>query len=53
MSEYKSEENWLNNAPLTVVDVDSLHFCLESQEGTFPDACIATNFSLNENGDIM
>ena len=25
----------------------------ESQEGTFPDACIATNFSLNENGDIM
>ena len=29
MSEYKSEENWLNNAPLTVVDVDSLHFCLE------------------------
>ena len=26
---------------------------LESQEGTFPDACIATNFSLNENGDIM
>ena len=30
MSEYKSEENWLNNAPLTVVDVDSLHFCLES-----------------------
>ncbi len=27
--------------------------CLESQEGTFPDACIATNFSLNENGDIM
>ena len=26
---------------------------IESQEGTFPDACIATNFSLNENGDIM
>lgn len=26
---------------------------VESQEGTFPDACIATNFSLNENGDIM
>lgn len=32
-------------------DFDFLHF--ESQEGTFPDACIATNFSLNENGDIM
>ena len=36
-----------------------LHACMiemkaiESQEGTFPDACIATNFSLNENGDIM
>ena len=26
---------------------------IESQEGTFPDACIVTNFSLNENGDIM
>ena len=29
------------------------HYVFESQEGTFPDACIATNFSLNENGDIM
>lgn len=32
-------------------DLRILYF--ESQEGTFPDACIATNFSLNENGDIM
>ena len=30
-----------------------VEFSFESQEGTFPDACIATNFSLNENGDIM
>ena len=31
----------------------TLAHTIESQEGTFPDACIATNFSLNENGDIM
>lgn len=35
--------------PLCVYDTRGF----ESQEGTFPDACIATNFSLNENGDIM
>lgn len=29
MSEYKSERNWINNTPLTIVDVGSLHFCLE------------------------
>lgn len=29
MSEYKSKRNWINNDPLTVVDLGSLHFCLE------------------------
>lgn len=29
MSKYKSERNWINNAPLTIVDIGSLHFCLE------------------------
>ena len=29
MSEYKSERNWINNDPLTIVDLGSLHFCLE------------------------
>ena len=29
MSEYKSKRNWINNAPLTIVDLGSLHFCLE------------------------
>lgn len=45
------------NAETTEIDVILLHesgiYVFESQEGTFPDACIATNFSLNENGDIM
>ena len=40
-----------------VMDISVVWFFItasfESQEGTFPDACIATNFSLNENGDIM
>ncbi len=25
MSEYKSKRNWINNAPLTIVDLGSLH----------------------------
>ena len=36
-----------------VVGLKDSRTLLESQEGTFPDACIVTNFSLNENGDIM
>lgn len=24
MSEYKSEKNWINNAPLTIVDISAL-----------------------------
>lgn len=29
MSEYKSKKNWINNDPLTIVDIGQLHFCLE------------------------
>lgn len=29
MSESKTKKNWINTDPLTVVDIDSLHFCLE------------------------
>lgn len=29
MNEYKSEHSWINNNPLTVVDIGPIHFCLE------------------------
>lgn len=29
MSEYKSGHDWINNEPLTIVDNEPLHFCLE------------------------
>ena len=40
-------------AQIAFGDISAQNRAIESQEGTFPDACIATNFSLNENGDIM
>lgn len=29
MSEYRSSPNWINNDPLTTVEIGSLYFCLE------------------------
>lgn len=29
MSEYGAKRDWINNDPLTIVDIGSLHFCLE------------------------
>ncbi len=29
MNKYKSKQNWINNDPLTIVDLGSLHFFLE------------------------
>lgn len=29
MSEYKSNHDWVNNDPLTIIDYSPLHFCLE------------------------
>lgn len=43
----------MQNDPEKEKEMKELIKGVESQEGTFPDACIATNFSLNENGDIM
>ena len=48
---YKDESEWVRVGDAHEAIVGRSEF--ESQEGTFPDACIATNFSLNENGDIM
>lgn len=29
MSEYKTNRDWINENPLTVIDIGALHFCLE------------------------
>lgn len=29
MNEHKSNNDWIDNNPLTIIDMDSLHFCLE------------------------